>query len=303
MKHIILSLSVILFANLSFGQFDNMFASDGIRSTWYNPASAGTFNTFSVLAQANRLSLTETVALNQLNVETNLKCLAFGNGHKGALGFQFHLNDQDILRSQTAKIVANTQFQIKNTYLSVGVSPGLQVLTLTEDLIFFGDPDVIAPTNEAQGSVDFGIQWFGQKFSVGIASQRLNEPSFIEIPVDFKRVFYAYAEYAFAIGENWNVRPRVSGRTVDSFNSIEAMVFVNNNSLPVTLGVGLRDRDVFVTGIYGRYDAFSLGYFLSVSNSALSNTSNFVHELRLSYALPDGELNTLFGGERGILSF
>lgn len=183
------------------------------------------------------------------------------------------MNDQDILRSQTAKIVANTQFQIKNTYLSVGVSPGLQVLTLTEDLIFFGDPDVIAPTNEAQGSVDF------------------------------KRVFYAYAEYAFAIGENWNVRPRVSGRTVDSFNSIEAMVFVNNNSLPVTLGVGLRDRDVFVTGIYGRYDAFSLGYFLSVSNSVLSNTSNFVHELRLSYALPDRELNTLFGGERGILSF
>lgn len=304
MKQIFLTLST-LFAVLAYGQFDFALNSDGIRSAWYNPASAGTYNTFTAQVQANRIKIFEGVFTNVINAEASVKCLSFGKkeGAKlkglGTVGIQFNLNDQDILRSQAAKLVLNSQFQIKNTYLSIGISPGLQVLSLTDDWVFPTEPEVV---NETEGSIDAGLQWFGKNFSVGIATQRINEPSFTDLNFSTKRVLYAHAEYVFAIGENWNIRPRVAGRTADGFNTLEAMIFTNYENLPLTVGVGLRNRESFIAGLYGRYSSFSLGYFTNIETSSLFG-NRFGHEVRLSYALPDKNLNSVFDGDRGILSF
>lgn len=282
---------------------------EGIRSTWYNPASAGTYNKRSIQAHARDLWESPTQSENILNLAADFKCIEISRNSGGdaigfgTLGLRYHFDSYGILSSQSFQTVMNAQFRLKNTFLSIGVAPGVQRLSFNEDIVFPGQTVPQTPGSETRFTMDGGIQWFGKRFTLGLASQYLNGANYTGIFFERERHYHAYADYALSIGSSWDIRTRITGRMVQDFYTLEGMAYVHYASVPVYIGLGMRNRSTLLFGVYGRLQNFSLGYFTDYTTSPLTNSSFRSHEVRLTYALFDEGLFNIFDSNRGISSF
>ena len=290
---------LILTGTISFAQQDWSYASEGQRNFWFNPASIGTYNSYSI----NTVGKMDWVKVNSaprgLQLNGALKCLRIGDTENpfsyGAVGVNYKFETISVLTSHHVSVPINTQFKLKGSYLSIGVSPGINSIEFEGGWVpptTDPDPviDEILSSSQTKFTTGAGVQWFGKNFSIGLASTHLFNERFEKIGYQSLRVFYLNGSYRKPLSDKFALGAVFTGRTAQSFSSAQGIIsaiFGAKNEL--SFGLGYRSRNSFIASVAKRYNNFYLGYFATYNNSQLSGGS-FGHEVRIAFELFDSKL-------------
>lgn len=287
----ILTAILVLLSTSLFAQQDPVYASEGQRSFWFNPASIGTYNLYSInsVGRMNWIGVAAVQKGFQLN--GSLKCLRIGSADNpfstGAVGVNYNYETNGFLKSHQVTVPINMQFKLKKTYISVGLSPGVQNIDIEGSWFLTTNPS-ISSVSQAKFTTGAGVQWFGRNFSIGVASTHLFNERFERINYQVSRHYYLNGSYKQPLGDKFALGAVFVARTVESFSSAQAMVsgiFGSKNEL--TVGLGYRSRSVLLASVTKRFNKFYIGYFGEIYNSTLSNGGLFTHELRIAFELFD----------------
>ncbi|MDG1913322.1 MAG: PorP/SprF family type IX secretion system membrane protein [Crocinitomix sp.] len=293
----------VIFALLStslFAQQDPIYISEGQRSFWFNPASIGTYNSYSINTVGQLRFVNYEGAPKGLQLNGALKCMKIGDSENpfstGAVGINYRYDRYGMMEMHHVSVPINIQFKIKNTYLSVGVSPGLQSIGF--DALWIpptsvADPAILPVMDASQTKFDAGagVQWYGRNFSLGFASTHLFEQRYDELGFEAARHIYLSGSYSYPFNDKFALKATGVGRSVNGFYSTQAMlsgIFGSKNEL--TFGIGWRDRNTLMGAITKRFNKFYLGYFLDYGSSQLTNGGWFSHEVRIAFELFDSNL-------------
>jgi type IX secretion system PorP/SprF family membrane protein len=297
-----LTLFIVFLSTSLFAQQDPVYTSEGQRSFWFNPASIGTYNAYSINSVGRVRFANYEGAPKGLKLNGALKCLKIGDSDNpfstGAVGINYRYDSFGMMKTHNISVPVNMQFKIKDTYLSVGISPGLQSIRFDGMWILPSpgpDPVILPIVDASQTKFDAGagVQWYGRNFSLGFASTHLFEQEYDELGFRAARHIYINGSYEYPFNDKFALKATGVVRSVDGFSSAQAMlsgIFGSKNEL--TLGLGLRDRSTLMGAVTKRFNKFYVGYFVEHSNSALSNSGWFSHEVRIAFELFDSQFDT-----------
>lgn len=289
---VVLSVSV-------FGQQDPLFASEGQRSFWFNPASISTFNSYSISSIGRKQWIGVDGSPASIELSGAFKYLKIGGKDipfsAGGIGGRYRYESVGFFRSHVITVPLNMQFQLSNTYISIGVSPGMHHLSF--DGVWVPptpspDPTIppYASTSQAKFTTGAGIQWYGRYFSLGIASTHLFQESFDEINYNTRRHYYLNGSYFHSFSDEFALQAIAVARTDAGITSVQGLVSaILGSRNKMSVGLGYRNRDAFIGAVTARFDRFYCGYFVEYLNSVLSNAT-FSHEFRVAYELFDQNL-------------
>ena len=301
-KTLALLLSILTFS--AFAQQDFIFQSEGQRSFWFNPASIGTYNLYS----ANSVAKTQWTNIDQapfgLQINGALKCLAFANGEApfstGAVGLAYRFERFGVERSHFISVPINMQFKLNNSYLSIGISPGLHSLNykgiwLPPTGVF--DPNIppvgLTKTRFTGGA---GMQWFNHKFSLGLASTHLIPERFGELNYESRRQYYLQGSYKQRLTRSFSLEGMSILRADGFLASLTGMlygVFNRKKEFSVgnefSIGLGYRNGHSFLGALTARFNRIYVGYFLENFRSHFTSIA-FSHEIRIAFELFDESL-------------
>ena len=281
-------------SGVSMAQQDPLFSSDGQRSFLFNPASTGTLNKYSVNTIGRRHLYGINNASNSFQLNGAFKFLSFPDKWKGlgegALGVNYLYDQKGFQKSNTVVVHSNFQFKLGRTFLSVGVSPGVHIISFDGEWIPpTSIPDPSLPNNtyqEAAFTMGAGIHWYGRKFSLGFASSHLFEEVFEDLSFESRRHYYFNGSYKFPISRVFGLRAVSTLRTTGSTTSFEGMLYSVLTKNEISLGLGYRNGDALLAGFSFRFSSFYVGYFIDYNQSQLTN-STFSHEVRLAFEIKD----------------
>ncbi|MCB9187812.1 MAG: type IX secretion system membrane protein PorP/SprF [Flavobacteriales bacterium] len=146
----------------------------------------------------------------------------------------------------------------------------------------------------------FGIQYFGEKFHIGIAAPQLIEnkykfgTSFEEINKQVRH-YYLTGAYKFEINDDFEIEPSTLLKYVPSapfqFDINARLIY----SQAMWVGVSYRDKASLVAMVGMERGQFKIGYSYDYVVSNIRNYSGGTHELYLSFVLKDGSTKSSFG--------
>ncbi|MDA7803103.1 type IX secretion system membrane protein PorP/SprF [Crocinitomix sp.] len=296
--------SILLVSFLSFltlesnAQSDLLVQSEGLRSFWFNPATIATKNKISVNSNLGFQAIPYTFAARSLQINAAYKCLDFGNSSndpiaKGAAGLMFNQVVAGFSTIQTFLIPFNVQFNLNRSWLSIGAAAGYR--GIYNDYWFppTPTPDPSIPPNRSENfTMDLGINWFSARHSLGFAVKNLVQSRVAYQWYETQPTYYLNGSCILKASQNISGKGLATFRTDLAFSSLFLMAYVNYAKLPVSLGFGARDFNSPVFGVYGRLKHFSLGYFMEIQRSKLSNEGMFTHELRIAFEIFDRDILT-----------
>ncbi|NOQ73667.1 MAG: type IX secretion system membrane protein PorP/SprF [Crocinitomix sp.] len=294
-----LTIILLVFSASVYGQQDPLFASEGQRSFWFNPASIGTFNTFSI----NSIARTQWngVAGGPASIELNgaFKGLKIGSKETpfstGAVGLSYRFETIGNSRSNQLTVPLNLQFKLSDSYLSIGISPGLHNLEFpggwvppsTDPEV---DPAIPPRVNQTQFTAGAGVQWYGRRFSLGLSSTHLTTEKFDALNYQAARHYYVNGSYVHPFNEKFALSAIAVGRADGATASAQGLlsaIFGEKNK--VSVGLGYRNGNSVIGAVTARYNKFYVGYFVEYFDSILSN-GTFSHEIRIAFELFDESL-------------
>ena len=291
-------------SSISFSQLDPEFASEGQNSVWFNPASIGTISKFEVNAIGRTSLLHVNNGPNTFNINSALKIIHLKKGDKsiatGAVGLNYRYDEIGFMENNSIEILSNLQFDLGNTYLSFGISPGINKLYFNGTIWVTpsDDPttDPLIPLTNADQikfTMGTGINWYNRKFSLGISSSHLFAETYDKIGIQKERHYYINGSYNLELRRKFALRGVATVRTADSFRSFTGMLYGVFGGLyadkQLAVGIGTRATREIIGGVNARFEKFSLGYFAEYSTSKLTN-GNFTHELRIAFQLFDSNI-------------
>ena len=281
------------------GQQDPLFASEGQRSFWFNPASIGTFNSYSINSIGRKQWVGADGSPASIELNGALKYLKIGGKDipfsAGAIGLGYRYETVGFFRSHVVTVPLNMQFKLSNTYLSIGVSPGIQNLSFEGVWIPpTPEPDPIIPpytsTSQTKFTTGAGIQWYGRNFSIGFASTHLLQESFDEINYDARRHYYLNGSYLHSFSDEFALQAIAVARTDAGITSVQGLISaVLGSKNKMSVGLGYRNGNALIGALTARFDRFYCGYFVEYFNSILYN-GGFSHEFRVAFELFDKNL-------------
>lgn len=293
----------LFFTGHSMAQQDPLFASEGQRSFWFNPASIGTLNAYSVNTVGRRQWVGLDGAPTSLQVNAAYKGLRFkSNGAtfaKSALGVNYLFDQIGYMRAHTVTVPFNFQIKLANTFLSIGVSPGLQNRVIYGGVWIPPSPGpdpVISPigVTDTEFLMGAGIHWYNHRFSLGFAANHLFEERFEKIAYNTVRTYYANASYSYPVLRGLTLRGVATWRYAGGFQSITGMVYgIMGATNELSVGLGYRGRDSVIGAVTKRFGKFYGGYFIEYLTSPLA-PGYFTHEIRMAFELFDSSIYPSF---------
>ena len=273
-----LLLSIVSFAAVA--QQDPVYASEGQRSFWFNPASIGTYNAYS----ANSVFRKQWVGVDAspLNLEFNgaIKFLTIGNTNSphatGATGLLYRYKTVGNTNSHQVVVPLNFQYRMSNSILSIGVSPGFinrEKLDIWIPPTPVPDPEIV-PTSAHQSrfTTGAGVQWYGQNFAIGIASTHLFQERFEKVNYQSIRVYYLNGMYTHSFNEKFAINGLAVVRTDSYTTAFQGLIngeFGSANKF--TAGLGYRNSRTIIGALTKRYNRLYFGYFIEYSDLILSD--------------------------------
>lgn len=133
--------------------------------------------------------------------------------HSG-IGVSYRYDSPTMQQFQTALLSYAYHIPIKSMFLSIGVSGGIKTLNMwMSNTNASGDELVKVNYNPAFTS-DFGIALRHEKWNVGISMTQWNRPALRLGSAPYSNYnlaayLWLFADYRFALGENWSLTPRV----------------------------------------------------------------------------------------------
>lgn len=297
MKHLI-GLTFLICSLYSNAQQDPLLASEGQRAFWFNPASTGTLNQYSVNSVARRqwAGVEGSPAIAQLNGA--LKCIEFGNNPTnpsgiGSVGLNYMYDQIGQVNTNSLDLHLNLQFRIKKTFLSIGLAPGIRRMHVDWDHFVFPTPDpdpVIKNINETEFafSLGGGIYWFNERFSLGVSATHLTAERFTDINYQAARHYYVSGSYKQPLTKGISLRAVVVYRTDLVTNLIGGMLYCDLMNEKLSFGLGTRYQSGSTVSISTRLGKFYAGYFMEYQ-TVFSGNAYFSHEIRLAYELFDSK--------------
>jgi type IX secretion system PorP/SprF family membrane protein len=286
------SLLIFIVPLMSLAQQEPHFSSDGFSSFWQNPASTGALQ---------KLSVTAVGRLHWVGIDSAPKSIMVNTGYsfdvngkrdensKGKIGVGINLMKEKVgyQNNWTFQVPLNYQFDLKETYLSVGIAPGFKQINFSP-----GSP----PSNPGTGPVipaaiagrffnlDAGVFWYSDKFYLGLSSTQLAEPS--SVGFQAARHYHFQAAYRFSLGEHY-IYPQLQviadGASI-AFWNLNYFQF-KDDIFSVGAGIG-GGRDILLAATF-RYENFKIAYNFDWHTGLLSAYTNGSHEFRLSYQIPN----------------
>lgn len=292
MPKLLLIVSFLLIQTYSIGQQDMPERSEGIRSFWFNPATVATYNKYSINTVYGRMRSEWDVVPSHWNISANFKVINYGSifgktEAKGALGLNARQENYGLFRYQYVSLPMNVQFNLRKTYLSVGVAPGIWRVSLNEDLISFPPEESDYPTTAF--NLDLGLNWYNEKFNLGASVRNLIRSS---SPYNYyyRPNLYVHGGYELSIRRKLFFKGIATLRSDFNYYSHAEILYINYQKVPVTIGAGLRDFNQPIFGIYSRFNLVMIGYFIEFSTNNLSSGNPF-HEFKIAVELFDEAIN------------
>lgn len=245
---------------------------------WHNPASFGTWNTFSVNSSGihSKSFGYYNYASGSISGEGFI-----GIGKKSSgigIGGTYIYDQGYFEQSHSASIKFNYQFAFEKVNLSVGMAPGFRTIRVP-------DPNLPQAGMQTKPIFDAGMYLYTDKFYAGFSVNQMNDPFYDELSYQEAANYFFNAGYRFKVSKNIRLFPTVivaSDATATSFSSTFLVEFMKP-SMSLGLGYGMKRN---VRGVVGyEFKGMSFLYSFGTNSSMLTNATNFQQEIRLSYRL------------------
>lgn len=214
--------------------------------------------------------------------------------HSG-IGISYRYDSPSMQQIQTGLLSYAYHIPIKSMFLSIGVSGGIKTLNY---YIPNASGIPVKQTYSPAFTSDFGIALRHEKWNVGASLTQWNGPiSRLKDSLDYNYKFFAhfwlFADYRFALGENWSLTPRVQAvyDKYDIFTNVQVVASWKEN---LWFGAGVQTRfrsgsNVYISPMIG-YDIkgwFRLGYtaVISTRNNYPTIFNTVTHEAVLGFML------------------
>lgn len=217
---------------------------------------------------------------------------------RSGIGASYRYDSRSALRIQTALLSYAYHIPIKSMFLSIGISGGIKTLNYTYPAPPGTDPTPVKHTYTPAFSSDFGIALRHEKWNVGVSMTQWNGPVVrTKDTTDYSDKFFAhlwlFADYRFALGENWSLTPRA--QAVSDKNEIFAnLQLVATWRERLWFGAGVQTlfrggSNIWISPMIG-YDIkgrFRLGYtaVISTRNHYSPLFKSVTHEAVLGFML------------------
>lgn len=255
---------------------------------WYNPASYGTWNTFS----ANLLGATP---LSQID-ETYYLMAASAEGHVGfrnsnmsvGIGAYGLLENRGFYRMDGANLALNLQYDFSRWTLSAGLSSGVRTIDFSNAV--WNPPTNVADPNLPTGiqsafMMDAGVYAYNDKFFLGLACAQLNAPVFSHIHFSSARHYVLDAGYRFKVSPGIQLFPSLSLMTDGAVTIISSKILIQFAKPAFSIGLGYTYPKTITCFAGYEFKRFSCLYGATFHSEALVNSFVLSNELRLTYKI------------------
>ncbi len=254
-----------------FSQNVRYFASDGFTPFSNNPASTGSFNTFSVNAiYRNQLpSIAHVFKTYSLSVEADTKFDLARSVKKynipiGLNAFSFQNNSR---RVQGVNVPLSVPIKFRNSTLAAGCAFG-----------------VINTENSTGLDVNAGILWYGEKFYLGGSMTNLTTPDIGD--AEMTRYYNIQSGYKFQLGEHYIYTMLNGTSDLIEESTVRLMAYFLFNESKFFAGVGGSIREAYVLAVGLSLKKFKVTYVQDIHVSKNTGSIYTSHEFRLSYTIP-----------------
>jgi hypothetical protein len=271
-------LLILLISNVAYSQQDLYIGNDALSPAWYNPASFGSWNKFSVNTIQQIYNKNNAGDPRNFIFVSDAKFKYGKSNFSSGAGFNFNLNES--LWERHAQVAASFNFQLslKNVRVSIGASPGIH--NSSTGLVGFAEDK----TTFTLGS---GLMIYNAQFYVGFSSADITSPFSEQTTFSFNRGYYGHAGCRFKIHKKIILFPTLQFVSVSNFSVLSTMVYAQLTQPKITAGIGYSTARDWRGSISYEWKHLSFTYLLGKQSSFLTNAEFMLQEFRLSFKLPD----------------